>query len=212
MASDSSTEENPQVLTDVMDRLLEKADGSQISVDDVLDAFSDLSFGMLCTMIGLIAALPIVGAIPGVSIITGTLILLVAGQYLIGRDTPWIPQTLRDRSIDDEKLESGIETARPYAEWMDGWIKPRIEILTDGPVQRRLIALAMCLLALMMIPLALIPWGVQAPATAIVVLGVALIGRDGVFAAIGYALAALSVWVMFYGWQTISAAAGALFG
>jgi len=64
----------------------------------------------------------------------------------------------------------------------------------------------MCLLALTMIPLALVPWGVLPPALGIVLFGVAMIGRDGVFAIAGYVLSAVTLGVMFYMWGTISSA------
>lgn len=200
------------VLVDVIDQLKDNTDGKQVSVGDILAAFDDRSFGALCTIIGLIAATPVIGAIPGMSIITGSLVLLVAGQFVVGRTTPWIPTFLIKRSISRDKLKEGAEVVRPYAKWLDQFVKPRFQWIIGGRFQRTVIAVVMCLLALTMIPLALVPWGVQAPATAIVLFGVAMMGRDGLFAIVGYMLSTLTVVVLFYFWDTIASASAWLSG
>jgi hypothetical protein len=209
MANEQAAHENStDVLADVVDRLLDKIDGDTVSVGDIIDAFEDRSIGALCTIVGLIAASPLVGAIPGMSIITGALVLLSAGQYVFGRNQPWIPETLRTRSIDREKLESGVKKARPWAEWIDSFIKPRLSWLVGSRIQRRIIAIFMCLLALVMFPLALVPWGILPPALGIVVFGIALLGRDGAFAAAGYLSVGLTLYLMHY----LSGTIGSLFG
>lgn len=185
-----------EVLEDVLDTLLEEADGSQISVRDVLSAFDDRSFGALLTVIGLIAATPIIGAIPGISILCGLLVLLVAGQYVVGRSNPWIPSSLSDRAIDREKFERGLDRARPYAKWIDTFVRPRLSWLVGGQTQRRLIAVAACALALAMFPLALVPWGVLPAAAGVMAFGMAILGRDGIFACVAFGLVGLTIYVV----------------
>jgi hypothetical protein len=51
---------------------------------------------------------------------------------------------------------------------------------------------ALCLLALSMYPLALVPWGVMAPAAGITVIGLGLLARDGVMIFAGLALTMLA--------------------
>ncbi len=205
-----SEDDDPSaVLTNVVDRLLDQIEGETVSVGNVVDAFEDRSIGALCTIIGLIAASPLVGAIPGMSILTAALIMLAAGQFVFGRKQPWIPDTLRKRSIDRQTLEKGVKKARPYAEWIDRYIKPRLNWLVGSRVQRRLIAAFMCILALVMIPLALVPWGVLPPALGVIVFGIALLGRDGAFAAAGYLFVGLTAYLMNYLSGTIGSLVGA---
>ncbi len=207
--SDSS---DTKVLSDIIDQLENDTSGKEVSVGNVVEAFDDRSLGALCTVIGLIAATPIIGAIPGVSVISGVLIFLIAGQFVLGRTSPWLPPSLTKRSISRDELIKGTESARPYANWLDQYVKPRIQWLVGGIVQRRVIATGMCILALTMIPLALVPWGVLPPATAIVAFGVAMIGRDGFFAALGYILSAFTLAILIYFWGTIGSAVTWLLG
>lgn len=181
MASD------PRSLQDVfvvLDR--SAADGKgNMTVGEMLDVFADRSFGALLTLIALLACIPVISAIPGFSILTGSLLILTAAQYLAGRRTPWFPERLRNFSVSRETLRRMIKASRPYAAWIDRWVRPRLTVLTKTAVTKTLIAIAVVLLAVSFYPLALIPGGVTPPALSIIALGLALIARDGVLALIG---------------------------
>ncbi len=186
------------VLKGVLDGVQEGTDGNaRVSVGDVVASLDDRGFGALCTVIGILASLPVVGGVPGVSVLCAALILLIAGQHVAGRDSLWIPKFLSRRSIEHETLDTSLEKMRPYVRRLDGLIKPRLDAVVGGRTERRLIALAMCVLALTMLPLALIPWGVFPPALAITAFGIGLTARDGLFALAGYALTALTVYVLY---------------
>ncbi|MEO0852034.1 MAG: exopolysaccharide biosynthesis protein [Cyanobacteria bacterium J06648_11] len=204
--SNDSTSGEANVLDDVLSELEQAIDGDQTTVGTILSAFQDRSFGALYTLVALIAAMPIIGAIPGVSIITGVILILIASQSLIGRDHIWVPSSIRERSVGSDTLMTGVEKAKPYAQKVDGFIKPRWQFLVAGPVARRTISAIIILLALTMIPLALIPWGIQPPATAIVLFGVALMARDGVFAVLGYGLVVVTGYIMLRYWDTVAGA------
>jgi len=179
--------DEPQDLEDMLGRLqdaAEKGEGA-MSVGEMLDVFDSRSFGALLTLIALLAMIPIVSAIPGFSILTGSLLILVAGQYLLGRPTPWIPEKLRSVSVGRETMCKAVAKSKPYAARIDQYLKPRLQPLTTNAVSRMLIALATIALALSFYPLALIPGGVTIPAVSIVALGLALVARDGVLALIG---------------------------
>lgn len=123
-----------------------------------------------------------------------------------GRKSPWVPAFLRERSISSDKMRKATELARSDMEWMDQYAKPRLGVLVAGRPQRGLIAV--CVLALTMFPLAL----VKVPAGAIVLLGIAIIGRDGLFAALGYFLTAVTAYLFYTFSGTTSSAFGYLTG
>ncbi|MEL6747496.1 MAG: exopolysaccharide biosynthesis protein, partial [Pseudomonadota bacterium] len=88
----------PQNLHEILDQLKEGTNGDTVSVDDLLHAFSTRSFGPLLLVPSLIALGP-TGAIPGMSIVMGSVIILVAGQMLISHDRPWLPERIRNFSF-----------------------------------------------------------------------------------------------------------------
>lgn len=174
-------------LENVLDALSDCAEeaGDALSVGRALDVFAERSFGALLTVIAAIAALPVIGAIPGVSILTGTLIILVAAQFLIGRKSPWIPRRLRALTIPPDKMKSAVETVKPYAGRVDDVIRPRLTALTRGAAAEAAIAVLSILLALLFYPAAVIPGGVWVPALSVMALGLALVARDGALAIVG---------------------------
>lgn len=196
----NTTASSGNSLAGVVDRVRSNVadEGSgRVSIGDLVASLNDRGFGVLCAIIGALAAVPIIGGIPGVSVGTALLALLIAGQYVVGRRTPWIPSFLSERSLKSSSVEKGLDTVRPYARWLDKLVEQRLTWLVGGDTERRLIAAAICVLALTMFPLALVPWGVFPPALAIATFGIAITARDGVFAIIGYVLAAVTAYVLY---------------
>jgi len=197
-ASDDSQAGHDDVLANLLDGVQDDLDGeSRVSVAEIVTSLNDRGFGALCALIGALAAIPIIGGLPGVSVLSAVLVLLIAGQYVAGRRGLWIPALLGQWSIDRGTFEKALAKVGPYAKWIDGLIRPRVSWVVAGDTERRLIAVAMCILALAMFPLALIPWGVFPPALAIAAFGIAITGRDGAFALAGYALVAATVYVLY---------------
>lgn len=181
--------------------VLDDIDGSggegTVSVGDILDSFQHRSLGVLLTLFGLIASLPVIGGIPGMSILTGTLILLAVIQSFLGGGSLWMPDFVRRRKIGRKKFEKAVEKSRPWVEWVDRLLKPRLTALTAGAAQRWTIAVAAALLAITFYPLAVVPYGVTAPALGVLALGLGLIARDGIFVLIGFALAAATAYLLY---------------
>jgi hypothetical protein len=187
-------------LGSVLDRLKNADHGDAMSVGDVLKALQDRSLGVVIVALSLIVALPIVGAIPGVSITIAILLLIAIGQATLRGSGGglWLPSFIRKREIEDEKFDRGVDKIRPYTDWLDRQLRPRLEVLTDNRAARIVIVLATVILSISLIPLAVVPWGVTAPALGLVALGLALMTRDGLMALVGYGFAAVTVWVALY--------------
>ena len=183
-------------LNDILDDLkdAEEEDSGTTSVGDILDAFAERSLGALLTVLGAIALIPVIGGIPGMSILTGTLVAIAVIQSLFSEGGGlWAPDRVRGIEVDDEKFDRSVEKVRPAARFVDRLLKPRLGFL----VGRWPVALCALLLAGLFYPMAVVPWGVTVPAAAVMLLGLALLGRDGVFAALGYAFTALSLWLIW---------------
>lgn len=185
-------------LTEILDDLRDTASSEEVNVGDAIDAFEHRSLGAILTLFATVAALPVIGAIPGVSIVTGTLIIAAIIQSLFASGGIWAPDRLRRQTVSADKLESAIASFRPWAERIDNLLKKRLTVLASGPVARYAIPAASILLALSFYPLAVVPAGVYAPSLAILALGLALLGKDGLFATIGFAFAGLTVGLLLW--------------
>ncbi len=179
----------------MIDRVLDSTEGEDdISVGDVLDAFSDRLFGPLLVVPALALISP-VGAIPGAPIVLAVMLVLLAGQKLVGLDRPWLPQKLTKRSVSRDTLESAMGKLRPWAKRIDALIRPRLTVLAEGPAVYVAAALVV-VLAVAIVPIGLIPFAVAAPGGAILLIGLALTARDGLLAILALALTAASGWLV----------------
>ena len=162
MSNDKSEQDSPQSLVDVVEDLQDEAgtDG-QLSVRDALDEFAGRLFGPLLMLPGLVVVIPPLGGIPLVPTTMGIFIILVAGQSLFGRQHPWLPGILANRSVDEQKFRDSVDKARPWLEWVDKFTARRMQYMVKGPMKYGIavicIIVACTLPPLELLPLACIP-------------------------------------------------------
>lgn len=174
MANDLST------INDLLDHLQE-ADDSQgrVSLGAIMETIGSRSFGPLLLLAGLVTLAPIIGPIPGVPTIMGLLVLLTAGQLLLGRDQFWLPKWVMSKSVEKQKLDKAIDWMRKPASWFDNITGPRLVYLTQGAAVH-VVAGTCILLALMLPVMEFVPFSALSVGLALAAFGLALIARDGV--------------------------------
>lgn len=185
-------------LTHLIDRVAEGTSGDKVSVGDLLDALDTRSYGPLLLLPALIAASPL-GAVPGMSVVTGSIIVLVAGQLLVGRSHPWLPGRLLELSFDRSRLTATRDRMKPWLAWAERPVQARFTVLVDPPVEQ---AVAVCclVLAALFYPLALVPFAVFLPAVAICFFALGLSARDGLLCLFGLILTAATAWATVAFW------------
>lgn len=184
-------------LHDLVKRLIDNTEGETVAFGELLEAVGVQAYGPLLLVPALIAALPVIGAIPGMSIVTGSVIGLIALQVLIGRRQPWLPKRLTSFSFKREPLVKGVEWAEPKLEKVDRFIRPRKTFLVRGPA-RHFVALAAILNAVLFYPAAFLPFAVTAPALTVALLAVGVTTTDGNWVIAGYLGTALSTGLIAY--------------
>lgn len=190
-----------QPLEDVLeqaDKTAASAEDDSADLGDLIRAFGDRAFGPVLTLMGLLALSPF-GAVPGVPAVFGIIIILFAGQILVGRRSPWLPGFVDSISIDEETISSLQSSASGWLAKIDGFLETRFE-WAAGAVARRLAAAITVLLAAAMIPLEAIPFAVAIPASGVALLGVGLTARDGLVMLFGFTASAIAavgvVWLL----------------
>jgi len=163
----------------------------RVSVADLMDMLGERSFGPLLLVPSLIAVSP-VGAIPGLPAITSAVIVLIAGQILLGHEHFWIHGWLARRSVDAHGMERWLEKFRPVARFIDHLLRPRLPALTGG-ASFYAIALLCLLIGLVTPILELVPLGGIPPNAAVVAFSLAITARDGVWALLAFLFTAASV-------------------
>lgn len=189
--------ENGSDLEDLMDEIrADSGSSDEVSLAQIIQAVGTRAYGPLLLVPGLVALAP-TGAVPGMSIVTGTIIVVVAIQLLFGRNEPWIPKRALEFSFSRDTLLSAMERGRPYARRIDDFLKPSFTQVTDFPATR-IIAIVAIALALSMFPLALVPFAVAVPSSAIVLFALGLTARDGRLIIAGFILAGLALALILY--------------
>ena len=169
---------------------------AQIVDDDGPDrlTFTDLAhqlhyraWGGLLFLFSSINVLPLP---PGTTFFFAMPVLLIAGQMIVGRETPWFPAKLDRRGVTKAELRRIIGNIDWLETRIERLFKPRLASLT-GSTASRFIGVACFLLALIIaIPVPLLH---HAPAASIALFGLALIYRDGVLVIVAAIASVLSV-------------------
>lgn len=163
--------------------------GDRPQVEEIVSALGPRSFGLVLVMFGLPNLLPV----PGLPILCGFIIGLIALQLVLGRDHLILPRWVGERRVKREDLARMVQRAAPTLRAVEDVMRPRIEGLTSPPMQR-LIGLVLCVLAVAL--MAPIPFfGGIAPGFAVILLGLGLAERDGVVILLGGAASVVAVLV-----------------
>lgn len=177
---------------DILDRLHEIAeDKNAVSVGDTVAALGDRGWGPFLFVPALVEISP-VGGIPGVPSLLAAIIAIFAAQIAVGRDHMWLPDILKHRHVPGDRMRKAAEKMRPVGAWLDRWFHGRIKWMTNDRMTR-VAALVVLVLCLSVPPLELFPFASTGPMAAIACFGLALMLRDGLLMALGFALSAAAV-------------------
>lgn len=161
------------------------------TLGELVDGFGERAFGALM----FVFAVPnIIPTPPGTSAILGLPLVILTFQVMIGRQSLWLPQVVRQRRISRNLIQSFVTKVTPVMTRLEKVLKPRLSFLAANELAERLIGLVSFPLAVILfLP---IPFGNILPATAIALLALGLAERDGIATLAGYVMSAASVAVL----------------
>lgn len=172
--------ENPESLGEIADRVLVVAERDEISVENLIDTLGSRSHFALILVISAAAATPLSG-IPGVSVVCGLLIALIAAERIVRPKEIYLPGKLKRRSIDGAKVRQVVQKLKPAINWIDRHTHRRVSGLFKKPLVY--VPLAVCGLSGLVMPfLEFIPFTSSIVAAAVLLISVSFVTRDGVIA------------------------------
>ena len=152
----------------------------RISLGSLIEGFGNRAFGALLFIFALPVALPI--AIPGISAVLGAPLLFLSWQLMRGREQPWLPELMRNRSFRRTDFAKLLHRVLPWMRWVECLVGPRLILLTGRRGEKLIGFLALVLALILFLP---IPFGNTIPGFAIAILALAVLERDGVAAIVG---------------------------
>ena len=197
-------------LESLMTSLCEQTQGETVTVRDLLDAAGRRSYGPLLLLLGFISISPLT-LIPGATWLVALVTLLISLQIVVGKKFPWVPSRFLKFEFKRKHLVDGVESGRKYAHMIDYYLKPRFTILT-APLFVQLIGLICVAASLITIPLGLFPFGPVLPGLTILLFGLGLTARDGVFLLLAAAALTGAILILIRVLPRVLAVVHSLFG
>jgi len=179
--------------------------GERLTVREIMVVLQDRAFALLIVLLGLPNCLPMPPPIP---LVCGLLLALVAIQIVFGREAPWLPRQLMNRSMARSDVERAVGRAIPAFRRLERISRPRMTFL-DTPLAMRLMGAVVLVLSLGL--LFAPPFVGQIPlGLAVCLVGLGLVERDGlvvvgglVIGSIGLTLSLGFVYAIFTGIDTL---------
>lgn len=169
--------------------VLEDAAGGRdnLSLGEALDAIGEHSFAPLLLLPGLMMLLPGPADIPGVPVVLGALVIIIAVQMVLKREHLWVPGWMSKRQLSSGTVNQMIRWSRRPAGWVDHLTKKRLTWLVDHGAYA-VIAIACILIAAATPVLEFVPLSANLAGGVIVVFSLALMARDGLLAGLAILL------------------------
>jgi len=182
------------VLDGLSDNINRDSDLNGIRLGVLLNAVGRRSYGPILLLLGLIAISPLT-ALPFTTSIVAAITLLIAGQMALGLQRPWLPRMLLNIRLPRKMFLQFLDHARARVDRIDGVVLHHRWTFMTVPLFVNLVALCVCAAALITFPLSLIPFAPMAPAIAIVLFGLGMTARDGLWLSAGIVLTVGALWL-----------------
>jgi hypothetical protein len=175
----------------LVDQLAEGDPNEAMTLGDLLDRFSERSFGLFL----LIVMAPTFIPIPfGMGAVSGCLASLIGLQFLARLQHPWLPRSLARREIHRYRLVAFRDRMGRWLDRIERLTRPRNLMMFQHPVAHAFTGFMLVVLGILLslpLPLTNYPFGLVLLAYAF-----ALIERDGRLMMVAWALGLLEIAVV----------------
>lgn len=176
---------------EAMRRLRDLGDADRPSVGEIVARLGDQSFGYLLLVTSAIVVTPLSG-IPALSAVCGVTIALVAIQMIVGRSHAWLPGWIMRRTVARTRLDKALDVLDRPLRLIERLTRRRLDWVLRRPFV--LVLQATCVLCGCAMPfLEFLPFTASIMASAVMLIAVSLVVRDGLFGLIGLSVVAAGV-------------------
>lgn len=176
-------------VTRLLRRLADDGGDAGLTLHEIRDRLDERAYGLLILLLSIPCLVP---GLYGVPQVVGLIVILLAGQMLVGREEPWLPRWFLNLRCKGSWLKAMADFAETKLGWIDRLSRPRLRRFADGP-GKKLAAVFMILATVTIV----MPLTNTIPSIALALLSVGLIQRDGLFVLAGCALT--TVWLTLLG-------------
>jgi hypothetical protein len=163
----------------------ELTEDETVTLGELRDRLARRGFGLLMIVLALPTLIPVLP--PGSAAVIGLLYVLLSLQMLFGKDEPWLPARLGRYRLSAKAITALRKRGIPFLRRIERFSRPRL-LPIDDRIASRGVAVIVLLLGIVLVPP--FPFLNTLPALAVLIMGVGLLNRDGLFIAIGALLTA----------------------
>lgn len=159
---------------------IENAQGeAKITVGEIVELIGRVSFAPLLVVPALALVSPLSG-IPLFSTTMGIIIVLVATQMMLKRQTLWLPGWVLRMRASRKAVRTAFEKSHSFVRWLDRRTETRLTVLVHEPLV--FFPQLLCVLSGLLLPfLELVPFSSSMIGVAVTLLGIGIFARDGAF-------------------------------
>ena len=177
-------------LSEAFDAL--KARGN-ITMGDIIDIHGPSALGAILTVLSIPALLPSTGIPIGTVMSLG--MFAVAMSMMMGVDHVKLPQKLSSMALSDKTAQILMDKLLGFYRFCERWSDVRMEFLVDHRARQFLSIVVFILAAIIFMP---VPMGNTAPAFALLLLGPALLLRDGLLVLISLFFSVIALIITYF--------------
>lgn len=171
----------PPRTSELLSALATSEGPERIAFGDLVAAMQNRAFGILFLIFGIPNCVPMP---PGIPVICGIILGLIAGQMAVGRSSLWLPKRLAVKTFARSDLARIVARANPWIVWLERFARPRYNLFA-GEAARRVVGCIIVFLGFVLIlPIPFL--GNMPPGIAICIFGLGLVERDGLVVIIGF--------------------------
>ena len=173
-----------KTLIETLETLSEAAPEEGLSLGAMRDGLNQSAFGAMLIVLALPVSIPFLYGIPQ---IVSVPMMALAGQMVMGRKEPWLPQKMAGRMMSKSALTQISGGARKWFGWVERLARPRLQFLASKPAERIIGLLLLVFCASILVPL---PLTNTVPGIAVAIVGFGLLAKDGLLIIPGLILGA----------------------
>ena len=135
LKADENNSEKESSLIILLRNLTNDSSLPTVSLGSLVDALNKKSFVLLLLVLVLPNCVPI-PVPPGVSTVLALPLLFLSLQLMLGRKTPWLPESWKRYTIKRSLLIKTVNAIEPYLKKIDSVLKPRMLFLIKPGTER----------------------------------------------------------------------------
>ncbi|TNE36562.1 MAG: exopolysaccharide biosynthesis protein [Alphaproteobacteria bacterium] len=193
MTDQTDTQSPPsESTTDLLRRIAEACDSETLTVGALVDQLSGRGFGVVQLVLALPVCIPFLYGIPQAVAVP---MMFVALQIATGRQTLWLPEKARSKTISRDSLATMADRAAKYVGWFERIARPSLIWATRGTAERIAGAFMAIFCASILVPL---PATNTMPGIGVAIMSIGFLERDGRLVVLGGLIGTLWVSLLLF--------------